>query len=281
MLTTVKAYSSWESVDTLLLADGGRAETDLIQMRNITGLGPVDAAISTLPLGSLDGESFAGASVGSRNIVMTVKPNPDWVDWTYEKIRRILYAYFMPKRLVRLVFETDEIAPVEILGYVESIAPEVFSRDGEIQISVICPYPYFTAINPTVITGITNDPPIVVDYDGTIETAINVEVTHIPGEPALSGTYVSLGDPGHSGFFVGSDIDIDETKYLVINTVPGNKYIRAVNVSTGAFTNVLSQLSPGAVWPVLSLGPTNYFSVETAFGNQAWKLSYFKRYGGL
>lgn len=280
MLTTVRAYSSWESVNTLLLADGGRAETDLLQMRNITGLGPVDASISTLPLGSLDGDSFVGSAVGSRNIVMTVKPNPDWVDWTYEKLRLLLYTYFMPKRMVRLVFETDEIAPVEILGYVESITPDIFSKVGEIQISVICPYPYFTAVNPTVVNGTTNDPPVVVEYDGTIETAINIEVTHIPGEPALIGTYVSLGDPGHGNFYVGTDIDIDATKYLVINSVPGNKYIRQVNVTTGSFTNVLSQLSPGVAWPVLNLGP-NYFSVKTAFGDQAWKLSYFKRYGGL
>lgn len=280
MLTTVKAYSSWESVDQLLLADGGRAETDYLQMRHISGLEPVEASISTTPFGSLDGDAYSGSSVGSRNIVMTVKPNPDWVTWTYEKLRLLLYTYFMPKRQVRLVFETDEIGAVEIFGYVESISPDIFSKDGEIQISVICPYPYFTAIEPTVVTGTTNDPPVIVEYDGTIETGINVEVTHISGQPNLSGTFVSLGDAEHSTFMVGYSIDINPTTYLVINSVPGNKYIRSVNANTGAFTNVLSQLRPGAVWPILNLGP-NYFSVDTISGDQAWKLSYFKRYGGL
>lgn len=280
VLTKVRAYSSWEFVDSLLLDDAGRPETDLLQIRNIDGLDPVDASVNTTPLGSLDGDSYSGSSVGSRNIVLTVKPNPDWVTWTYEKLRRLLYTYFMPKRQIRLVFETDEIAPVEITGYVESISPAIFSADGEIQISVICPYPYFVAIDPIIVTGLTNDTPIVVDYDGTIETGINVEVTHIVGQPDLTSTYVSLGDVEHSTFFVGSDIVIDDSHSLIINSIPGNKYIRSVNLLTGVTTNELSQLSQGAIWPILNLGP-QYFSVETAFGDQDWKLTYYKRYGGL
>lgn len=280
MLTTLRAYSSWEFADELLLADGGREETDLIQIRSITGLGPVNAAINTIPLGSIDGDSYIGSTVGSRNIVMTVKPNPDWVTWTYEKLRRILYTYFMPKRFVRLVFETDEIPPVEISGYVETIEPDIFSKEGEIQISVICPYPYFTALDPTVVNGETNDPAIIIDYDGSIETGINLKVTHIPGEPDVNGAYVAILDPEDSPFFVGSDFDINPTHYFEMNTTPGNKYIRSINSASGVITNILSQLGENAVWPILNFGP-QYFWVSTPFGRQAWTLSYYKRYGGL
>ena len=53
MLTEVKAYSSWQSAPTLLLSDTGRAETDLVQIRNIDGLDPVKASVNTSPLGLL------------------------------------------------------------------------------------------------------------------------------------------------------------------------------------------------------------------------------------
>lgn len=281
MLTTVRAYSSWESVDTLLLADGGRAETDLIQIRKITGLEPVGASVNTSPYGSLDGDAYVGSSVGSRNIVMTVKPNPDWVDWTYEKLRRILYTYFMPRRQIRLVFETDEIAPVEITGYVESIEPDIFSKDGEIQISVICPYPHFVAVTPTVVSGLTNEEiPLEIDYDGSIETAYSLKVEQLSGEPEITGP-LFLGNVHDVTFQIDTPpyLDIDSFNYLVINAVPGNKYIQMVNLNTGVITNVLSQLKRGSIWPMLQLG-VNPISVLTA-GIKTWTLTYYKRYGGL
>jgi hypothetical protein len=43
VLTVVKAYSAWQSAPTLPLSEDGRAETDLVQIRNIDGLDPVTA----------------------------------------------------------------------------------------------------------------------------------------------------------------------------------------------------------------------------------------------
>lgn len=278
MLTKVRAYSSWEFVETLPLADDGRAETDLIQILDITGLEPVEAAINTVPFGSLDGDAYVGSSVGRRNIVMTIKPNPNWVDWTYEKLRRVLYTYFMPKRLVRLVFETDEIAPVEILGYVESINPAIFSKNGEIQISVICPYPYFTAVTPIVVTGTTNGAPLEFDYDGSIETGINLEVTYVSGLPLVS----ALVQIEQSAFesFAASGL-IGEFHYFIMNSVPGNKYVRVVNTITGIITNLLATVREDSVWPTIKPGP-NYFSITTeGTAVNDWELTYYKRYGGL
>lgn len=277
MLTTVRAYSAWESVEKLLLDDDGRAETDFLQIQDISGLGPVKADINTSPFGSLDGDSFAGSSVGSRNIVLTIRPNPNWMTWTYEKLRRLLYTYFMPKLQVRLVFETDEIPPVEIYGYVEHIEPSIFSKDGEVQVSVICPYPYFSAVTPTVINGISTDAPLEIDYDGSIETAVNVEVTRSSGAtPTLVS--IQIGDPALSYFRVTAGVDA--TKYLVMNSVPGQKYVQNVSVSDGVITNLLAKVAEGSQWPTLKLG-ANDFSVTADAGVQDWKLTFYKLYGGL
>lgn len=277
MLTKVRAYSSWQSADELLLDDAGRAETDLIQIRNITGLGPVKAAVNTSPLGSVDGDSYVGSSVGSRNIVMTLKPNPDWATWSHEELRRILNLYFMPKRLVRLVFETDEISPVEIFGYVESNEPSIFSKDGEVQISVVCPYPYFTAVNPTVITGLSTGGVVVVDYNGSIETGINVKVTQSAiAFPTL--IHIQVGDPTLSSFWVTAGVD--DTNYFEMSSVPGQKYARNVNTDTGIITNLLANIQQGSEWPILEPG-SNDFYVATDAGVQDWTLTYYERFGGL
>jgi hypothetical protein len=277
VLTTVRAYSSVKSVDKLLLADGGRAETDFLQVTNITGLGPVDASITTVPFGTLDGDSYSGSSVSRRNIVLTVKPNPNWVDWTYEKLRRLLYTYFMPKALVKLVFETDEIDPVEILGYVESIDPDIFSKAGEIQISVICPYPHFTSVEQVTVIGSTDATEIELNYDGSIETGINLEVRYNSG---VSNPTVTIYGLSSTPFQVGTTVS--DNNYFVMNSVPGNKYARMIEDFEygGVITNILSDVYPGSDWPMIEPG-LNTFSIETVPGVQDFVLRYYKRYGGL
>jgi len=108
VLTEIKAYSSWQSAPTLYLDDAGRAETDLIQIRNVDGLDPVTASVGTTPYGSSDGESYVGSSVLSRNLVLTLHPNPNWINWSPEALRRFLYAYFMPKGIVQLEFYSND-----------------------------------------------------------------------------------------------------------------------------------------------------------------------------
>jgi Phage tail protein len=280
VLTTVRAFSSWQSADMLLLDDAGRAETDLIQIRNVEGLGPVKAAVNTAPFGSVDGDSYVGSSVGSRNIVLTIRPNPDWHTWSMERLRRLLYIYFMPKSLTRLVFETDEIPPVEISGIVETNEPVLFSKDGEIQVSIICPYPYFTAVNPTILTGISsrdNSSPLRINYAGSIETGINVEVSRSSGASPAS-IAVQVGDPSVAYFRVAASVDA--TKYFAVNTVPGQKYTQNVAFGTGLITNLLSKIQEGSKWPTL-VPDQNDFSVITDVGVQDWKLTYFERFGGL
>jgi hypothetical protein len=131
VLTEVKAYSSWASAPTLLLDQDGRPETDLVQIRNIEGLEPVKASVNTSLFGSVDGAAYTGSSVSSRNIVLTIHPNPDWHTWKYEDLRKLIYSYFMTKKPVRLVFYSDEDSPVEIFGIVESVDNSIFSKDQE------------------------------------------------------------------------------------------------------------------------------------------------------
>jgi phage-related protein len=281
MLTELKAFSSWRSAPTLPL-NGNRAETDLIQIRNIDGIDPVKASVSTTPFGAIDGASFTGSSVLSRNILLTLHPNPDWKNWTYESLRRLLYSYFMPKREVRLVFYSDDMDPVEISGIVESVEVNMFSRDPELIVSIICPDPYFVSINPVVVTGLAVRPggaSAIVEYNGTIETGIKVKLTTL-GTPYPTDIGIQIGDPRISYF--GVTAGISTSMFFEMSSVPMKKYVQNVDMNTGVITNLLSKvyIQEGAYWPMLQPGE-NEFAVITNTGSQDWELSFYEYFGGL
>jgi Phage tail protein RIFT-related domain len=282
VLTEVKAYSSWQSAPMLPLSDTGRAETDLIQIRNIDGLDPVKASVNTSPLGSVDGAAYTGSDVVSRNIVLTLHPNPNWNEWSYEGLRRLLYSYFMPKRPTRLVFYSDDMVPVEISGIVESVSVNPFNSDPELLVSIICPDPYFTALEPETILGQSMREGGVVeniDYDGTIEAGIYVKVLSASG-PAPTIIGIQIGDPAISYFTVAATVN--SSMYFEMSSIPMEKFVQNVEIGTGIITNLLSkvQIREGSSWPILQPGEID-FSVITDQGVQDWTLTYFERFGGL
>jgi hypothetical protein len=282
VLTELKAYSSWRSAPTLPLIPDGRAESDLIQIRNIEGLDPVKASVGTSPYGSVDGASYVGSSVLSRNIVLTLHPNPDWRDWTHDSLRKFIYAYFMPKRPTRLVFYSDDMVPVEIWGVVEDVQVNRFSRDPEILVSIICPDPYFTALDAKVITGQTVRPAgatIIVDYQGNVETGMQVKVTAVTA-PNPVDIAIQLGDPVLTYFAVFATVD--PTMYFEMSSLPMRKYVQNISIGTGVITNLLSRvhIQEGSLWPGFQPGE-NEFSVITDAGVQDWELTYFERFGGI
>lgn len=282
MLTEVKAFSSWRSAPTLLLDDNGKPETDLIQVRNITGLDPVKASVNTSPLGSVDGESYVGSSVLGRNIVLTLHPNPDWDTWSFESLRRLLYSYFMPKSLSRLVFNSDDLVPVEIFGIVESVEVNMFSKDPELLVSIICPDPHFSAVDPTVITGQTiREGGLVslVEYNGTIETGMRVKVTSVTA-PDPTDIAIQIGDPTLTYF--ATEAEVDSTTYFEVSSFPTRKYVQNVEIGSGIITNLLPKVhtQEGSAWPLLQPGE-NEFAVVTDQGVQDWELIFYERFGGL
>jgi hypothetical protein len=280
VLTEVKAYSAWRSAPTLLLDANGRPETDLIQIRNIDGLDPVKASVSTSPRGYVDGVTYTGSDVPARNIVLTIHPNPDWLAWTPEKLRRLIYQYFMPKYPVRLVFVDDDIGSVEISGVVESVSANPFTKDPEIQVSIICPDPYFVAVYPTVVTGQTirsGGATTVVPYNGTVESGVLVKVTYASGSnPTAIG--VQLGDPSLGYFNVNAGVS--STLYFEMSSVPLQKFVQNIDLNTGVINNLLSDVEDGSSWLLLQPGD-NEFSVVTDQGVQDWELTFYERFGGL
>lgn len=277
MLTEVKAYSSWRSAPTLELDADGRPETDLIQVTKVDGLDPVKASITTSPYGSIDGTSYTGSNVPNRNIVLTLKPNPNWDTWTHDKLRILLYSYFMSKLVVRLVFYKDNADPVEIYGLVEGVEADIFAREPTFQVSIICPDPYFTSVDPIILNG-QNGVLKTFEYKGNVENGFVVKVMHVSGAPTNIG--IQLGDPKETYFAVMADVTA--TKYFEMSSIPMRKYVQNVNIGTGIIDNLLSNvyLREGSLWPTLVPG-TNEFILITDAGVQDYQVIFYERFGGI
>jgi hypothetical protein len=264
----------------------GRPETDLLQIRNIDGLDPVKAAINSTPMASGDGVAFTGSNViVARNIVLTIRPNPDWKDWTHDTLRKLLYLYFVPKKPIDLVFESDDLDPVRISGYTESISNNPFTQDPEYQVSIICPDPYFASLNPIVVSGTTStdgSATFMIPYNGTVETGIEVKITKGPAGGG-GDTLVEIHSYS-SNTYVSAMCVLLDTEYFIMSSIPGHKFVQNVVVGPGTIIDLIP--STGLPWPTLAPGPsfcaiTTYNMFVGALEENEYTLTYSERFDGL
>lgn len=111
-----------------------------LAIKNIDGLGPGKANVNTTAIASYDGSVLDTVRLGNRNIVITFLMLQ--YENTIEQARLTTYKYFPIKKEVTLIFHTDS-RDVSIKGSVESNEPNIFSKDEETKISIVCPDPYF------------------------------------------------------------------------------------------------------------------------------------------
>lgn len=124
-------------------------------VKNIDGLGPIKSDISTIDTPVDPGGTFMSTRTGQRNIVITLGFTPNYqAGTTVSDLRNELYTVFTPGYKIELTF-TIVIGGVTklyyIKGWVESHEPLMFSDDPQVQISIICPSPYFTANESPIV----------------------------------------------------------------------------------------------------------------------------------
>lgn len=257
---------------------------DPVQIKNIDGLGPVKAEITSTPYATGRGELPQGSSVGKRNIVLTLGYNPDWAaEQTMSSLRQILYRYFMPQQWTKLRFFSQELPTVDIEGEVESFEPNIFSQDPEVLISILCHKPDFVEPDVTLLTGVVDDGTIetVFDYIGTVATGFELRIDKTDTNPAYTGDIeIVVKSPVDPQTFEAANVTVDAAKYFKLSTVRNAKRVSSIGVATGDVTNLLSSMSDLSVWPQLEPGE-NVVSVGALENGQAWKLAYFNRFGGL
>lgn len=132
---TVKNY-----LDEKMTIEMGNPQKTGIYIKDIDGLGLPSMSVQTDETVNYNISNYMSSSVSPRNLVFTFGITDDeYVETT----RRKLYKYFIPQFPTQLEIVTDVIGSVSIVGYVESFDPDIFSNAETVQISLICPDPYF------------------------------------------------------------------------------------------------------------------------------------------
>jgi hypothetical protein len=275
----MECFSSQANAPELPLG-GFMPNDDPVLIKNIDGLGPVKAELTSTTFATGRGELYQGGSIGKRNIVLTLGFNPDWAgQQTMFSLRQLLYRYFLPQEWTKLRFYTQELPPVDIEGIVESFDPNIFSQDPEIQISILCHNPDFIDTNATIIEGVVDDGTIEQEFEyiGTADTGFELVVKHTTDNPVYTGNLIVLM---RGQVFEVDPIEVDADQYFKLSTIPHAKRIQTVQYTDGALTNLLSGVSDISVWPLIKPG-NNVLSVISSENDQSWTLAYFNRFAGL
>lgn len=239
----------------------------------VQGLTPPATAVNTSTGGILDGTFHNLSRVEQRNIVITIHLNGD-----IEKNRQNLYKVFNLKKPC-MIFFRNENRDVKIKGYVETLEGDLFENGETIQISIICPRPYFEDLNelytqlskivkmfefpffrdvPEVIAEITEYPQCSIINSGDVECGcvIDIEIDDAVTDLNIYNTtkqeYLSFAYE-----FSGGD-------EIIISTVSGNMYAKLIR--NGSEINLLNYIKNGSTWFKLEVGE-NIFTFSVTSGN--------------
>lgn len=273
-------------------------------IESIDGLGPSKANINSTELATMDGSVFNSARQEERNIVISLimmfAP-------TIEDARQKVYKYFPMKKLVKIQVETDNRF-VETEGYVESNEPDIFSDQESTQISIICPDPYFYAVDRKESKFSYVDPLFEFPFSNESVSESLIEFGSIRLDRRVSLTYPGDTDVGivitvHALGTVKnfSIFNVDTREYItidtnkietitgkpyskeddvLISTIKGQKYVRLLR--KGKYYNIIGALDRNSEWFQLLPGVNEFgFSAEEGEEEMVVSFNYRIAYGGI
>lgn len=232
------------------------------------GMAAMDAVVNTESIPTTDAYVENGAHANIRNIVLSIKPLID-----IELSRTKLYDYFQIKHKVSLRYIMDD-KDYTISGIVETIDLNPFSSNVVIQVSILCPQPYWEDALKMItdISRITK----LFEFPFSIESNNPIEVSRINSDIVKIVKNVGNVDTGvivkilALGTVVNPEIySVDERKMMkinitlhvgdevYINTNAGSKSIKLKR--DGKISNIINKLArnPNSLdthWFVLHTG---------------------------
>ncbi len=284
MVSAVQVYSKTPNVAPLIIPILNYDGVGPFYIKNIKGLGPVKATINSKAYGLLDGEYYTGSHIGSRNIVLTIGVNPVPPFLSIADLRKELYGYLRSQLDITLKFPSAEEPLVQIDGYVESFEHDTFEKDLEVQVSIICPKPYFLSDGLKSVSGVASPNPVPTSfyYDAQATNGIIFQLTR-----DLSNDYIkyfirieltSGVNPYRKFQVVGT---VNSTKYFYLDSHQGIKIVETRSVATGLrVDNLLGSMTSDSLWPYVVPG-MNKIKVTSSWLNLPWTMYYRERFGGL
>lgn len=273
MLTKLEVRNSQGSLLTMLLED---PSSGLI-IDDIDGLTPVKATLVSSSFARLAGEQYQSNRRETRNVVIKLELDPDFVEASVRELRKDLYDYFMPSAEVTMRFFMFDGLIVNIWGVVEDFDSPLFTDKPEATISIMCFKPDFLGLDEVEVEGGTTDTTdeILVEYEGSIETGI---VFALEVDRTLSEFTIYHRPPDGSLRTLDFAASLAAGDVLTISTVAGSK--GATLTRSGSNSSLLYGVSPQSNWIELTKGD-NYLRVYATGAEIPYTITYLPRYGGL
>jgi len=272
-ITKVEARTSLGNLQTFELADTSAGYI----VEDILGIDPVKATLVSSTFANLDGAKFQKARRETRNIILKIKLNPDYIFKTARELRTQLYSFFNPKTEVSLRFYMADGLVVNISGVVETCEAPLFTQEPRIDVSIICYDPDFVELDAIEVEGFTvaTTTEFEIDYPGDVPTGI-LFTLNLDRDLSEFTIYHRPPDNVLRTFdFAASLLDND---ILTISSVVGQKFITLNRSST--ITSLLYGKSPQSNWPALQQG-VNKLRIYAIGAGIPFTISYTPRYGGL
>ena len=265
---------------------------DHYYVMSVSGLTPPATTINTTVSGIHDGSYYNSSRVQQRNIVITVGLKGD-----VEANRQRLYSIF-PLKKECTVFYKNQNRNLKIDGFIETLEADIFSQQESVQISIICPNPYFQGLS-VIESDIRREQPLF-EFPFAIEEPIPFgNIMRIPT------CYLNnIGDVGCGCIFhfrfhkfveylritnrvTGECMDLQDARFndgdeLMINTNFGN--LRIIHYrSDGSERNLLPYLKKDSKWIHLETGAnTIIFTVsEGLYNGINASVEFTPLYGGV
>ncbi len=261
-------------------------ETDY-QILSITGLNPPQGQINMSNVAGMDGSLFNSSKLQTRNIVITIKINGD-----VEKNRLKLYNYFRTKEYCKIYYKNSS-RNVYIEGYVENVDSDYFTNNELVQISIICPNPYFKDLQ-LIVDDISK-----VVQKFKFPFSINVDEPEYFSQLELNRiTNVQNVSESETGLIIDVDFYGSVRTFEIRNTLTGEQFIldytfnnhdnliidcnigiKSVKcVRDGVETNLIPYLRKGSKFFQLRTGDNNFtFLADSGESDQLVSIN-FKHY---
>lgn len=250
--------------------------------KEIEGLGPVKSNIVSSSFAGIDGQQYQSSSRDVRNVVFQLGFEPEYgTNQTIRSLRSQLYQYFMTGFEVSMDFYMTDGLMVNATGRVETCEPAIFTREPQMNISVICFDPDF--IDPTLVelhntfTTIDNTPKLI-QVDGSVKTGL----TSLSFTAAKAMSEFTIYHTTPSGNLRVMEISVPVVVGDVVNmcTIKGQKTITLTHL--GVTKSILWAVSPQSDWVLLEPGANQFYLNGTTTGpSSAVLVDFNNRYGGL
>lgn len=250
-------------------------------VRGIDGLGPVQSEIRSVSYAELDGGSAASPRVGVRSVTVRLGFTSNYtLGVTKEDVRRELYQSILPSDKVRLTLiesehfykhlDTQENLTLE--GYVETLEPNVWTRDPETTLTILCPDPniYLPKVTHEWLSG--------------QELTIFNQGNHAVGFDLFSYsrysnsfTIENLG----SGEKLEINHTFDPTEKLRLSTVEGRKRLEVLSSDDKVTRRLWDSYSITRGWPKIYPGQNRILIDHNHHVEVDGELSYFPTFRGV